>query len=98
MQPEKVEARTRLAPPRASVTEEDRPNLDNATSPTPQGFFNSPYGMALEQIEWGLPSELQSQWLIGAGSRVSPPHGRPGRSAPRASASMAITSIQIRTE
>ena len=28
-------------------TEEDMPNLDNATSPTPQGFFNSPYGMAL---------------------------------------------------
>ena len=28
-----------------------------------QGSFNSPYGTALEQIEWGLPSELQSQWL-----------------------------------
>jgi hypothetical protein len=32
-----------------------------------QGFFTSPYGLALAQFDWGHPYELQTEWLVSQG-------------------------------
>jgi hypothetical protein len=62
MQPEKREARNRANDP--SLNNKEDQHILNSTQPEP---FASPYGFALEQFDWGHPTEAETSWLVRQG-------------------------------
>jgi hypothetical protein len=66
MQREKVEAWNGGNRPSLEKND-DELDLDIAAGPAPQVLFASPWGIALEQFDWGHPSEFETAWLTKRG-------------------------------